>query len=51
MTADQFAAGIEALIVQADDDGLSVIEQIEILDRIVKAMKVALASDSEEDGQ
>ena len=49
MTADQFAAGIETLIAQADDDGLSVIDQIEVLDRIVKAMKDALTSPAAED--
>ena len=49
MTADQFAAGIGALIAQADDDGLSVIDQIEVLDRIVKAMKDALTSGAAED--
>jgi hypothetical protein len=47
-TADQFAPRIEALIAQADDDGLSVIDQIEVLDRIVKAMKDALTSDAAE---
>jgi hypothetical protein len=44
VTADQFAARIEALIAEADDDGLSVVDQIEVLDRIVKAMKDAAES-------
>ena len=51
MTPDQFAAGIEALIAQADDAGLSVIDQIEVLDRIVRAMKDALTSDEAEEDQ
>jgi hypothetical protein len=46
MTADQFAARVEALVAEADDAGLSVLGQIEVLDRIVKAMKDALASDA-----
>lgn len=42
MTAEQLAALIEALLVEADNGGISVEEQIEILERIAKAMKDGL---------
>jgi hypothetical protein len=42
MTADEFAALIEVLLVQADNGGLPVEEQIEVLERIAKAMRESL---------
>jgi hypothetical protein len=44
VTADEFAALIEVVLAQADDGGLPVEEQIEVLERIAKAMKDALGS-------
>jgi tetrahydromethanopterin S-methyltransferase subunit B len=42
MTADEFAALIEVLLAQADNGGLPIEEQIEVLERIVKAMRESL---------
>jgi hypothetical protein len=42
MTADEFAALIELVLARADDGGLPVELQIEVLERIAKAMKDAL---------
>jgi hypothetical protein len=36
MTADQFAAQVEDLLVEADVGGLPADQQIEVLERIVK---------------
>lgn len=42
MTPDQFASHIEAVLAEADDGGLSIEEQIAVLERIVEAMRDAL---------
>ena len=39
MTPDQFAALIEALLVEADKGGMSTEDQIAVLERIVEALK------------
>jgi hypothetical protein len=44
MTAEQFAALIEAIIAEANDRGMPIEEQIEVLERIAKAMRDALGS-------
>jgi hypothetical protein len=42
MTAEDFAILIEALLVEADNNGLPIEDQIAVLERIVEALKSAL---------
>lgn len=42
MTPDEFAALVEVVLAKADDEGLPIEEQIEILERITEAMREAL---------
>lgn len=44
MTPDEFATLIEELLVEAEEGGLPVEQQIEILGRIAKTMRDALGS-------
>ena len=44
MTAEDFAVLIDALLVEADNDGMPVEDQIAVLERIVEALKTGLAS-------
>jgi hypothetical protein len=43
MTSDQFAAVIEAVLAMADDRGLSIEEQIKVLEELTEAMGEALS--------
>jgi hypothetical protein len=43
MTPEDFAVLIEALLVEADQDGMAVEDQIAVLERIVEALKAGLA--------
>jgi hypothetical protein len=42
MTVEDFAILVEALVVEADNNGLSIEDQIAVLERIVEALKGAL---------
>ena len=42
MTADEFAALIETTLAEADDGGLSIEAQIQVIQRIVDATREAL---------
>jgi hypothetical protein len=42
MTDEEFATMIQAALADADDGGLSVEVQIEVLDQVVQAMRDAL---------
>jgi hypothetical protein len=42
MTPDQFAAAIEAVLAMADDAGLSIEAQIEVLEDMTEAMREAI---------
>jgi hypothetical protein len=42
MTPEDFAVRIEALLVEAEKDGMPVEDQIAVLERIVEALKAGL---------